>query len=99
MSSTSQDAAGEAALSSGLNKMMAAVAATASKPSTSTTTALTLNVAAPDRKTLSRSQTSAINRAQTLLAGVFDVSVSYGPAADETGETPEDEASAAGPTP
>jgi hypothetical protein len=36
-----------------------------------------LTVAAADRKALSRPQASAINRAQTILAGVFDVSVEY----------------------
>ena len=87
----------------GATAIAAAVDAAASKkppaPPSASSTGLTLTVDAADRKSLSRSQTSAINRAQTILGGLFDVSVSYTPAADETGGQPDDEASTAAPTP
>jgi hypothetical protein len=62
-------------MSGAVNKMMAA--ATAPKP-TAKTTALTLSVAAADRKSLTRAQLTTLNRGQVVLARVFDVSVEYG---------------------
>ena len=58
-----------------VNKMMASATAPKTKP---TQTAVTISVDAADRKGLSRSQVAALNRAQTLLAGSFEVSVEYG---------------------
>jgi len=57
-------------------------AATAPKES-ATTTSLTLSVNAADRKALSRARVAALNRAQTALAGLFDVTVSYSEKAEE----------------
>jgi hypothetical protein len=74
------DAAAEKAVAGVLGRTAAKAAAPGS------TTGLTLAVAAADRKSLSRSQTSAINRAQTILAGPFDVSVSYSPADESNDE-------------
>jgi hypothetical protein len=75
MSAGSQDAAGEQALSGAVDQLMKAATAPKAKAQT---TALTLSVAAPDRKSLSRSQVAALNRGQVVLARVFDVSVEYG---------------------
>ena len=88
------DAAAAKAVASVLGKTKTPPAAPAAS-----NTGLTLTVDAADKKSLSRSQTSAINRAQTILGGLFDVSVSYTPAEDDTSETSDDEASTAAPTP
>ena len=65
--------------------------ATAPKPKP-TQTSVTISVDAPDRKSLSRSQLGAVNRAQTLLAGTFSVSVEY-----QSAEQPDEEAEEAHP--
>ena len=48
------------------------------KPAPAAAPGLKLTVDAADRKSLSRSQSAALNRAQSVLAGTFDVSVEYG---------------------
>jgi hypothetical protein len=89
--STPPDTA-DAAAAKAVAGVLGRTAPTSAPPAS--TTGLTLTVAAADRKSLSRSQTSAVNRAQTILAGVFDVSVEYGLAAEER-----DEGEADTPTP
>ena len=87
MSST-QDAAAEAAMAGAVNKMMAS--ATAPKP-TAKTTALTVTVDAPDKKSLSRAQVTVLNRIRAVASGAFDVTVTYGSQpSEEAGETQPD---------
>ena len=85
MSST-QDAAAEAAMAGAVNKMMAS--ATAPKPAAKTT-ALKLTVDAADKTALSRTQTTALNRARAVLSPAFSVSVEYG--GEEAEQSADDE--------
>ncbi len=61
------------------------------KPAPSAAPGLKLTVDAADKTALSRSQTAALNRAQTVLAGTFDVSVEYGGEPAEEASESEDE--------